>query len=774
MVKRHKQAGIPAPYMTPKSSKTALTEKIEAVTGERPDNSVLSVLEKGQTEKLNQLVDQLTESKKQYEAELQEIAQVKAQTEILKGTLEAEKSKLEALISEQKKSSKESEEIRANLLLKEKDILKKNEELLAREAGAEAGFVNQHSQSLLLLTAELSKVRAEHMHSLAVSQSQFLQTFNEVDEQRKSLSEELRAEYQNIQNTKSELERAKAELIEQKAELLAKESIIETTVETKKAQLEQQFGQHITSLESEIARLINFRKRDEANLLDLKNRLMDFSELERVLKQKGMDSAEELLLHVEKIESAIREYRQKLSGRPVEDLEDEVEHLRDLNRSFEEQLRDLKQELNEANAERHQRAIGIMERENLMMKNRVLQQHNDAISIATAQLKQEIDELKDRQQGQAVFPALTRMDTIYNESPSTQPVGSLTDFVDELQLRIFQSDRNNPLYFDKETLQLFLGGLAMSQLHIFQGISGTGKTTLAKAFASAVGGHCTVVPVQAGWRDRDDLVGHYNAFEKRYYEKECLQALYRAQTPTYQDRLNIILLDEMNLSRPEQYFAEFLSALELSGDDRQVVLMEDSPAKTPRYLREGRKIPVADNVWFIGTANHDETTFEFADKTQDRSFVLELGRNGMQQLPATLKRSVIYSFSSLQTCFQNVISEHRSDVDKIFNTLYAHEVTNVLAKRFGIGWGNRLERQARKFLPVVVASGGSMSEALDHLLSVRLFRDGKVTGRYDTKPEHLSELQEQLSDVWHKLFKADIAIRCEERIEHELERKEIA
>lgn len=774
MVKRNKQAGIPAPYMTPKSPKTAMTEKIEAVTGERPDNSVLSVLEKEQTEKLNQLVDQLTESKNKYETELQEITQARTQADILKGTLEAEKLKLETLISEHKKCSKESEDIRAALLLKEKDVLRKAEELLAREAEAEAGFINQHSQSLAMLTEELSKVRAEHMQSLANSQSQFLQIFNEVDEQRKSLFEELRAEYQNIQNTKSELEKAKAELIERKAELLAKESVIETTVESKKSQLEKQFGQHITSLESEIARLTSYRKRDEANLIDLKNRLMDFSELERVLKQKGMDSAEELLTHVEKIESTIREYRQKLTGRPVEDLEDEVEHLRDLNRSFEEQLRDSKQALQEANAERHQRAIGIMERENLMMKNRVLQQHNDAISLATEQLKQEIDELKDRQQGQAVFPALTRMDTLYVESPSTQPVGSLTEFVDELQLRIYQSDRSNPLYFDKETLQLFLGGLAMSQLHIFQGISGTGKTTLAKAFASAVGGHCTVVPVQAGWRDRDDLVGHYNAFEKRYYEKECLQALYRAQTPTYQDRLNIILLDEMNLSRPEQYFAEFLSALELSGDDRQVVLMETSPAKTPRYLRDGRKIPVADNVWFIGTANHDETTFEFADKTQDRSFVLELGRNGMQQLPSTLKRSVIYSFSSLRTCFQNAISEHRTDVDKIFKTLYAHEVTNVLSKRFGIGWGNRLERQARQFLPVVVASGGSMSEALDHLLSVRLFRNGKVTGRYDTKSEHLLELQDQLSDVWHKLFKSDIAIRCEERIEHELERKEIA
>ncbi|WP_157836199.1 AAA family ATPase [Rheinheimera texasensis] len=774
MVKRHKQAGIPAPYMTPKSSKTAMGEKIEAVTGIKPDNSVLSALEKDQTENLHQLVDQLTESKKHYEAELQAITEARAQADILKASLDAEKLKLEALISEHNQSSKETQEIRAALLKKEKDLLRKAEELLAREAEAEAGFITQHSQSLAILTAELSKVRADHMQSLAKSQSEFLQAANMEEEQLRSLSADFLAASQTIQQTKFELEKAKAELISHEAELSAKESLLETTVQTRKAQLEQQFSQQIAELESEIGRLKSYRKRDEVNVLDLKTRLMDFSELERALKQKGMESAEELLLHVEKIESAMREYRQKLSGRPVEDLEDEVEHLRDLNRSFEEQLRDAKQELNEANAERHKRAIGIMERENLMMKNRVLQQHNDAISIATAQLKQEIDELKDRQQGQAVFPALTRMDTIYNESPSTQPVGSLTEFVDELQLRIFRSDRNNPLYFDKETLQLFLGGLAMSQLHIFQGISGTGKTTLAKAFASAVGGHCTVVPVQAGWRDRDDLVGHYNAFEKRYYEKECLQALYRAQTPTYQDRLNIILLDEMNLSRPEQYFAEFLSAMELSGEDRQVVLMEDSPAKTPRYLREGRKIPVADNVWFIGTANHDETTFEFADKTQDRSFVLELGRNCMQQLPSTLKRQVIYSVSSLRVSFQSAITSHRAEVDNVFKTLYEHELTTVLEKRFGIGWGNRLERQARQFLPVVVAAGGSMSQALDHLLSVRLFRDGKITGRYDTKPEHLSELQGNLNSVWERLFKADMAFKCEDRIERELERKEIA
>jgi MoxR-like ATPase len=140
-----------------------------------------------------------------------------------------------------------------------------------------------------------------------------------------------------------------------------------------------------------------------------------------------------------------------------------------------------------------------------------------------------------------------------------------------LQHRIAQAeDGATPLYFRLEDIQLLIAGLAMSQLHIFQGISGTGKTSLAKAFAKAMGGHCTDIAVQAGWRDRDDLLGHYNAFEKRFYERDCLQGLYRAQTNAYKDRCNIILLDEMNLSRPEQYFAEFLSALEKNDSKRAI------------------------------------------------------------------------------------------------------------------------------------------------------------------------------------------------------------
>ena len=138
-------------------------------------------------------------------------------------------------------------------------------------------------------------------------------------------------------------------------------------------------------------------------------------------------------------------------------------------------------------------------------------------------------------------------------------------------------------------------------------------------------GFCTDIAVQAGWRDRDDLLGHYNAFERRFYEKDCLQALYKAQTPRWEDTCNIILLDEMNLSRPEQYFAEFLSALEKNNpEERLISLSETSLPNAPAMLAEGRKIRVPANVWFIGTANHDETTNELADKTYDRAHVMTL------------------------------------------------------------------------------------------------------------------------------------------------------
>ncbi len=254
----------------------------------------------------------------------------------------------------------------------------------------------------------------------------------------------------------------------------------------------------------------------------------------------------------------------------------------------------------------------------------------------------------------------------------------------------------------------------MSRLHILQGISGTGKTSLPIAVARAIGAGMELIEVQAGWRDRHDLIGHFNEFERRYYESEFLQALYKAGCPEYADRPFFVVLDEMNLSHPEQYFADLLSALEQRPELQRLDLMEAAVDAAPRLFSEGRKLPIPPNVWFLGTANHDETTMGFADKTFDRAHVMELPiRPEPFDLKETTPRDPI-SMQALDQAFADARRKHRKVAGLAFAYL-RDQLAQDLGSRFGIGWGNRLERQMLAFVPVVVASGGTAGEAVDHV-----------------------------------------------------------
>ena len=143
------------------------------------------------------------------------------------------------------------------------------------------------------------------------------------------------------------------------------------------------------------------------------------------------------------------------------------------------------------------------------------------------------------------------------------------------------------LYCSEQDIRAFLGGIAMNKLHILQGISGTGKTSFPIAFARALGRrgreNYKLVEVQAAWRDRQDLIGYYNSFEGKFYETEFLAALYEARCPKFRDQIYIIILDEMNLSRPEQYFANFLSKLEQ--DAPELILNTDLERPSPNFSK---------------------------------------------------------------------------------------------------------------------------------------------------------------------------------------------
>lgn len=197
-------------------------------------------------------------------------------------------------------------------------------------------------------------------------------------------------------------------------------------------------------------------------------------------------------------------------------------------------------------------------------------------------------------------------------------------------------------------------------------------------------------------------------------------------------------------------------------------------ANAPKLLLGGREILLPDNVWFIGTANQDETTNELADKTHDRAFVMELhSRHREQQFePRKGMAQATYSASSLRAAFAKAQRSYREEATQMLAFVGESKLTSVLEQQFSLGWGNRLERQALHFLPVVKAAGGTYEMALDHLLATRMFRAGKVTGRYDVKSEDLRNVENALNEVWGELFPSGMPERCLMAIEKDIKRLE--
>ena len=271
------------------------------------------------------------------------------------------------------------------------------------------------------------------------------------------------------------------------------------------------------------------------------------------------------------------------------------------------------------------------------------------------------------------------------------------------------------LYYTIDDIRRFVAGLAVSKLVILQGISGTGKTSLAHAFGSFVDNSATVIPVQPMWKERIDLVGYYNEFTKRFNETLLLEKMYEAN---YSRDMYITVLDEMNIARVEYYFAEFLSLLELpNADERYLDVVSDVWENDPRQLRNGR-IKLPENMWFIGTANNDDSTFAISDKVYDRAMILNLDTKCERfAAPMTSKRHI-----SAETFDRLVDEAMKKYALSQRNRKRLEALDNYLISNFHITFGNRIMKQIRNYIPVYVSCGGEELKALDDILSKKIIR----------------------------------------------------
>lgn len=627
----------------------------------------------------------------------------------------------------------------------ESSLADKERELEKRELDARSGFAAQNVAALSELKKEIVELESKKTEiQLGILQAE-----------QKALDDES-ARALALMEREAEIANKERGLQQQQRRLDAEWKELERERAQIREDALREAEQEIAGWKTAHQRARDSRQKVYDELESTRQEIEQFRELSEVLAGR---SAREILDELAAHKRRVTQLENQLASSEDDQLRAENEALRKLRDEQKAQLDEVHLDLADAKAQLHRLRLGVSDKENLEREKRALEKNNQILSARLNDLGKTVDDLTQSQQSEKPFPQMAWMDSASTAdwikdrkakelSLPEQDVPDLKKFSVELQHRIAQAEEGATLHFRLEDIQLLIAGLAMSQLHIFQGISGTGKTSLAKAFAKAVGGHCTDIAVQAGWRDRDDLLGHYNAFEKRFYERDCLQGLYRAQTAAYKDRCNIILLDEMNLSRPEQYFAEFLSALEKNDPrDRLISLSESQLPNAPALLVEGRRIRVPHNVWFVGTANHDETTNEFADKTYDRAHVMTLPRHeaGFKVEP---KPKASFSYGSLIERFDAAVTQNADEVSELLAELTTGPLTSILQDRFDLGWGNRLERQAMRFVPVYMAAGGRKEDALDHLLASRVFRRGKVTGRYDATIDDLNAIEQALTTVW--------------------------
>ena len=728
-------------FRAAESSYNAASEEQKKAASENFGNDIQALVGE-----LKKLIEQNKKIEIENKQSLARQRQLEGSVEELKKKVEAEKKELDKQSKELLASKKKIAEDRAELAMK-------LEELKEQELDAESGFAAKHIEMLNSFEEKQNKLR----ESLEEKKLKLEKEIEELNKSKQTLNEAektlLDEKLQQLFAKEAELDEKEFQLNQEKALIERKRKQAQLTDEeassyktSLKHEIEKEFAYQISSLENQKANLEKQIAQYDQGEKQLLAKLSSFKELERQFEDATPQEVIEQLGHYKQ---TVNTLRSQLAEKPSEQLEENFKELKKTYEALEQENNNARAELQKSKVQLTKSRMSVIELEQIQKQKQALEKHNQLLKAAVDQLSADVDDLVNKQQAKTAFPALLELDSKLRGKGRTEFVPSLKDFANELQHRIaWDSYEQKELYYRLEDIRLFIAGLAMSRLHILQGISGTGKTSLAKAFARAVGGGVKTISVQAGWRDKGDLIGHFNAFEKKFYEQETLQALYEAQSPAYSDRPYIVLLDEMNLSRPEQYFAEFLSALELDPKDRILTLMTTGQPNGPEKLIDGRKIKIPENLWFIGTANHDETTFEFADKTYDRAHVMELPRQPDKFEINKDLEPVTYSFDSLETAFQTASLKHSATVTKLIRDLDNSVFTLSLSDEFNVSWGNRLERHFSRFIPVMLECGSDLGFALDHMLATKVLRAGKETGRYDTNHEDISSLIDALNEFW--------------------------
>lgn len=598
--------------------------------------------------------------------------------------------------------------------------------------------VAEAEQAKNAILEEANKIKAEMQglkEELEVKTKEIEESFAKLSSQEeqftkdKALLESQKLSYKIdvCSEINAEIDKLKAELVaceEKRDELAKKLRNVERELEASNDDKDY-YMQELQSTDARRQKLVELQR--EIEQLSALNRTLnqlyteckeECARLNKQLIKYGEDPAK-LMYERNQMEEENGKLRDQLALYPS--LE-ELKYLRTVKEKYEETLNELtrlKQSKLEDEKKLEDLDIYINDLDNARRFIRILE-------LQRAELQRELDRIEENYNNhqERVFAALSAIDEELPTANYGRVGKSLKDICENFRLYL-ASRPVNPLYYSKQSIRTFFAGLAASRILILQGMSGTGKSSLPKAFEEYMGAVTDRIEVQSSWKDRNDLLGFYNDFEKRYKETKFLEVLYRA-TRDYQN-IHLIMLDEMNLSRVEYYFADFLSVLEEEKQENWKIhlISNDIRGTLPEYIQNGY-LPIRDNTWFVGTANKDDSTFTITDKVYDRAIVLNFDERAEEfdsiRTPAV--RMSNEEFRQILSDATQLSSELKKRIKAI-----VQELDEAMKTYFEITFGNRISKQIEMFVPAYIKCGGTCEEAIDIIFASKVLR--KLQGLYD-------------------------------------------
>lgn len=342
---------------------------------------------------------------------------------------------------------------------------------------------------------------------------------------------------------------------------------------------------------------------------------------------------------------------------------------------------------------------------------------------------------------------------------------NINDFSNQQELNQNNRQGTNKSDLSKESILPYLSALRTKPFVLLAGISGTGKSRIVRKLAQATNPktyakeedrwndnrpeNFELIQVKPNWHNSMDVVGFYSSVSKRYeftpFVRFIVKAWQHLDTPYF------LCLDEMNLAPVEEYFAEFLSAIESRSFDENGNYITDPiikpfndfedevKSKMLNELFKGKEftegmrlaeqfsnsgLTLPPNLMVMGTVNMDETTFTFSRKVLDRAMSMEMNEVDYDAFLSgeTETMPILTAFNSLLVDRPQKAAEVKDDIEAEQIVAYLKSI-NALLEGTPFKLGYRAANEAMLYVSACqdfANDGFKLENALDEFTLMKI------------------------------------------------------